>query len=321
MSSTRRCESLDPRARGSRACCTRAASPGLKAPSSRHAAKVGLGGGLGRSAVCFVRSAASAATWSARSNRIACGLSCCSISCGSSDTRPAPKYIQAKKPMLASRSRKDTAFTISRESFHRVLGNSDKAFQHQIIHEPHGNAEVPGNPASGSPREHACCAMLHRRESALYRPGLREQAAGFDGIRSIAGFGGKTPSCERKSCGVASKRALHELKARKNRAADESAVASQEIHRGRSAGGDHEARPAENRPGSNQRRPAVGPELVRLPIAVRHPALVPLRLYPGGDHGSSSENGLQPLARGRSRDVRDDDLVGRESLPALLQAS
>jgi len=26
--------------------------------------------------------------------------------------------------------------------------------------------------------------MLHRREGALYRPGLREQAAGFDGIRS-----------------------------------------------------------------------------------------------------------------------------------------
>src|SRR6266540_5681495 len=106
-----------------------------------------------------------------------------------------------------------------------------------------------------------------------------------------------------------------------NRAADEPAVAPQEIHRGCSARGDHEARPAENRPGSDQRGPAVRPELARLPIAVRDPALVPLRLYPSGDHGSSSKNGLQPLARGRSRDVRDDDLVGgRESLPALLQA-
>src|SRR5205809_1116233 len=164
--------------------------------------------------------------------------------------------------------------------------------------------------------------MFHRRESALYRPGLREQAAGFDSIRSISRLCGKTPSCERKFRGATGKRAFHERDARKNHAPDEAPVAPQDIHRGCSALGDHEARPAENRPSSDQRGPAVRPELVRPPIAVRDPALVPLRLHPGGDHGSSGEQGFQPVTHGSPRDVRDDDLVGRhESPPALLQAA
>src|SRR5207249_11963922 len=102
--------------------------------------------------------------------------------------------------------------------------------------------------------------MFHRRESALYRPGLREQAAGFDGIRSISRLCGKTPSCERKFRGATGKRAFHEIEAGKNHAADESSVAPQDIHRGCSARGDHEARPAENRPGADQRGPAVRPD-------------------------------------------------------------
>src|SRR5205809_592765 len=119
--------------------------------------------------------------------------------------------------------------------------------------------------------------MFHRRESALYRPGLREQAAGFDGIRSISRLCGKSPSCEWKFRGATGKRAFHEIEAGKNHAADESSVAPQDIHRGCSARGDHEARAAENRPGSDQRGPAVRPELVRPPIAAvdckDHPGL------------------------------------------------
>src|SRR6266513_1234294 len=164
--------------------------------------------------------------------------------------------------------------------------------------------------------------MFHRRESALYRSGLREQTAGFDGIRGISRLCGKSPSCERKFRGATGKRAFHEIEAGKNHAADESSVAPQDIHRGCSARGDHEARAAENRPGSDQRGPAVRPELVRPPIAVRDSALVPLRLYPGGDHGSSGEQGLQPFAHRPPRDVRDDDLVGgQESPPAPLEAA
>ena len=130
---------------------------------------------------------------------------------------------------------------------------------------------APAAPGAAASQQTAGIRLVDKRvEHALDRAQLRLQATADDGIHGVARLRAKNALGQWQLRRITCQCRTHQVETRQNQPTRKNPGSVKAVYGGRRSGADHQTGPASNGTCADQRRPAVGTELLWILVAAAH---------------------------------------------------